>query len=98
MFFSSDESNSKDALMNIDGRDVRLRFVSETKPKGKVKLGSRYTSRYQSGDVTVDVVQIITWLCPPKDDSCEVTKYSVTLTVKKGNRTQVVRGVGECGC
>jgi hypothetical protein len=98
IFFASGEGNGEEALMNINGRDVKLPLVSETNPKGKVKLGSRYTSRYQSGDTTVDVVKIVTWLCPPNDESCEVARFRVTLTIKKGNRSQVVQAVGECGC
>lgn len=98
VFFASHEGNGNTAWMNIDGRDVRLRLVKETKPKEKIRVGSRYTSRYAAGDVTLDVIRVVTWLCPPRDEGCEITKYSTTITIRKGSRTQVVRTVGSCGC
>jgi len=98
IFFSSDEDNDNDAWMNISGRDTKLRLVKETNPKGKLKRGSRFTDRYSAGDITIDVVRIVTRVCPPRDEGCEVTDFATTFTVKKGNRTQVVQAVGSCGC
>ncbi len=98
IFFASDEEGNKDALMNIDGRDIRLRFVNQINPKAKIRLGSRYISRYESGNITVEVVRTIIWLCPPKDEGCEIARFSVTLTVRKGNSTQIVKAFGVCGC
>ncbi len=98
IFFSSDEDNDNDAWMNINGRDTKLRLVKETKPKGKWKRRSRFTDRYSAGDVTVDVLRVVTRVCPPRDEGCEVTDFATTFTVKKGNRTQVVRAVGSCSC
>lgn len=98
IFFASHEDSGNDAWMNIDGSDTRLSLVRETKPKGGIKVGSRFTSRYASGDVTVDMVRVVTWVCPPRDEGCEIAKYSTTFTVRKGGRTQIVRAVGSCGC
>lgn len=77
--------------MNIDGREVTLTLVKETSAKGKLKVGSRSTSRYASGDLTVDIVEVITKL------GKYVSKMSATFSVRKGNRTQVVRATGDCG-
>jgi hypothetical protein len=96
MFFASNQDMG--IWINIDGRDTRLRLVRETKPKGRIRVGSKFISHYAAGDLTVDLVQIATWVCPPRDEGCEITKYSATFTVRKGSRTQIVRAVGSCGC
>jgi hypothetical protein len=92
-----DDSN-KNVWMNIEGRDVKLQLVTETTPPKKLKLGTRLRSSYEAGDIHVDVVQTVTWLCPRKDEACEDTKYSVVLSVRKGTRSQTDHAVGECGC
>src|ERR1700694_381416 len=51
MFYDSDET-----WMNIDGRDVRLSLVKQTRPKGRMRTGSRFTKRYSAGDIRVDIV------------------------------------------
>lgn len=86
------------AWMNIDGKVVKLKRIKETSSKGRLKVGSRSVSRYESAGITVDVIKVATSVCPPRDVGCEVTDYSATITVRKGNRTQVVRTVGSCGC
>ena len=95
IFFESDQDMG--IWINIDGRDTRLRLTRETKAK-RLRVGSRLVSEYASGDVTVSLVKTVTWVCPPRDESCEVTKFSAVLTVRKGNLTQTVRAVGSCGC
>lgn len=77
--------------MNIDGREVTLTLVKATRPKGRSKVGSRSTERYMSGDITVDIVHVITKLGE------WVSDMSATFTVRKGNRTQVVIAIGQCG-
>jgi hypothetical protein len=95
MFFESDQNMG--IWINIDGRDTRLGLVRKSKVN-RLRVGSRLTSQYAAGDVTVDLVKTVIWVCPPRDESCEITKYSAVFTVRKGNRTQVVRAVGSCGC
>ncbi len=94
----------EDAWMNIDGVDTKLKFVSRTEPtgtdsRGNLKVGSRHTEKYAVGDVTVDVVYIVTEVCPRRPvGPCEATGYSATFRVRKGRRVQVVRANGACGC
>lgn len=95
MFFESEQDMG--IWINIDGRDTRLRLTRETKVK-RLRVGSRLVSEYASGDVTVSLVKTVTWVCPPRDDSCEITKFSAVFTVRKGNRAQIVHAVGSCGC
>lgn len=54
-----------------------------------------FTETYRSGDVTARVTYVVT---SPNRPGGEVTKYSATITVTKGNRSQTVRASGECGC
>lgn len=96
MFFASDQDMG--IWINIDGRDTRLRLIRETKPNGRIRVGSKFVSHYGASDITVDLVQVATWVCPPRDESCEVAKYSATFAVRKGSRTEIVRAVGSCGC
>ncbi|MDQ3819882.1 MAG: hypothetical protein M3362_19715 [Acidobacteriota bacterium] len=93
----------RDTWMNIDGIDTKLNFVSETEPtktgsRGGERVGSRHTEKYAAGDITVDVLFIATQVCGPRDLHCEDTGYSAIFKVRKGNRTQVVRATGGCGC
>lgn len=75
IFASGDEEA---AWMNIDGVDMKLKFVSRTEDnktdsRGNIKVGSRSTERYANGDVTVDVLYIVTAVCPRKVvEPCEV--------------------------
>jgi hypothetical protein len=95
MFFESEQDMG--IWINIDGRDTRLRLIRETKVK-RLRLGSRLVSEYSAADVTVNLVKTVTWVCPPRDESCEITKFSAVFTVRKGSRSQIVRAVGSCGC
>ncbi|MEJ7577490.1 MAG: hypothetical protein WKF74_10855 [Pyrinomonadaceae bacterium] len=95
--FFSPAGFENDALMNIDGRDVSLRLVNETNPKGRERVGSRSTRRYAAGNITVNVVYVATRVCKPNDENCESTSYSATFIVKKGERTQTVKAAGSCG-
>lgn len=95
IFFESDQDMG--IWINIDGRDVRIRLLSETKPR-KLRVGGKLISEYSGGGVTVSLMKTVTWVCPPRDESCEITKFSAVFTVRNGNRTQIVRAVGGCGC
>jgi hypothetical protein len=84
------DSGSGDTWMNIDGRNVRLSLVKETRPKGRTRVGSRTIKKYSAGDITIDMVEVLTKLS-------SISNFSATFTVRKGNRTQVVRATGICG-
>jgi hypothetical protein len=94
IFVSS--AGDRETWMNIDGIDTRLQFVSETKSKGEVRVGSRYTERYAAGDITVEILFIVTSV--KRDGYGETTRFSATFKVRKGSRLQVVKGSGLCGC
>jgi hypothetical protein len=87
-------------LMNIGGRNVRIRLVSSTEPtEGVKRKGERFSRRYASGDIKVRMGFVATSVCPPPyDPECAANSYDVTLTVIKGTRRQTVKAVGGCGC
>ena len=79
--------------MNIDGRDVKLKKVSEVSvPKGEVKKGQRTTATYVAPGLRVKVETVV------GKDYGEGHDYSGTITVMKSGAQQTVRVVGSCGC
>ena len=87
-------------LMNIGGREVRLRLISSTEPLGGVgRKGERFSRRYAAGDIRVRMSFVATRVCPgPYDPECVANSYDVTVTASKGSRRQTVRAEGDCGC
>ncbi len=84
--------------MNIDGQDIKLKLVKETKAKGKAKVGNRHSEAYISGQTRVRIDWLVTEVCDPKDESCEVTWYSAVITVNRSGQIQKVKALGMCGC
>lgn len=94
----------RSALMNIDGKDRVLKFVSETpsqqdltKKGGRAKKGDRSTVIYKSGKTTVRIDRIATRVCRQGDQECESTSYDGKLKLKIGDRQQVIAVEGGCG-
>lgn len=87
-------------VINISGRDVKLRLVSSTEsPEGGKKKGSRSSRRYVARDIKVRLDLVATSVCPPAyDRKCAGESYDVRLTVIKGARRQTIKAVGGCGC
>jgi hypothetical protein len=94
IFWSTDNS---EVLMNINGRDLKLKLVSENQPPGRGKVGDRWTATYKSGKITVKILRVTTFVCPIGSQECEVTRYAVTLKVRNGNRQETVKATGDCG-
>jgi hypothetical protein len=92
--FLSDYDN---ALVNIDGKDTRLKLVDYHEPEGEAKKGDRSTWNYADAEIGVRVDYIVTGVCDPGDEACEVTFYDATITVTRGARKAVVRVKGDCG-
>ena len=98
--FSLSIGEDEAAWMNIDGRDVKLTLVNERGSKGKEdeRVGTRSRETYASGDIIVTGTYVVTRVCARNDENCESTDYNVTFVVKKGSKSQRVKGVGYCGC
>lgn len=86
-------------VMNIDGQNIKLEELAQGKPpQGESRKGERHTERYRAGDLNVRIDYVVTGVCDPKDEGCEVTWYDATLTVTRGDQKKVVKAVGVCGC
>lgn len=99
-----EDFSEESPLMNIDGRNVRLKLISSNEPystddsASSIRRGARFYRRYVVGNVQVRMNFIVTSVCALNNESCESTGYNVTITAVKGNRRQTVRAVGGCGC
>ena len=98
LFFSRKADAEKIAWMNIDGNDVKLTLVRKTDPRGKARAGSKWTRRYVAEGISVEATYIASQVCKGNFENCDWAKYFATFVVRKGDRTQVVKAVGECGC
>jgi hypothetical protein len=93
--FLSDLGDS--AVMNIDGKDVKLGLVRRQERKGEPKKGDRSTCSYAAKGITVRVDFVVTGLCDPNDESCEVVYYDATITVARGDGKRAIKVKGMCG-
>ena len=89
----------KTVLMNIDGKDIRLRPVSHKEPKGEPKKGDKSVSIYTDGNaINVRIDYVLTEPCNPKEEHCEVTYYDATIAVTRSGLKRVVKAKGAIGC
>jgi hypothetical protein len=59
--------------------------------------GQKSTYRYRGDGIEVLVRYVVTELCAPEDESCEVVTYDAVLTVAMGSAKTAVRAHGICG-
>jgi hypothetical protein len=88
------------ALVMVEGRKRRLKFVSSTKPADKPKKGERYTEIYENDDLELKLDYRVTSDCKdPKSKSCAVGKFTVDTLLQAGKSRSALNGLrGECGC
>jgi hypothetical protein len=82
----------KQAWMNIDGKIVQLRLVSDT-TRYKGKKGDRYFQVYQSRDVKATVECVANGFGDTHAVFCDAA-----ITVVKGTQKKTVKAEGSCGC
>jgi hypothetical protein len=95
-----EDASEKAPLMNIDGRNVKLKLLSSIEPAGGVsRRGERFSRNYAAGNVRVRMYFVASSVCPgPYDPECLGNRYDVTLVVTKGTRRQTIKALGGCGC
>jgi hypothetical protein len=95
------EGNSgKAALMNIDGKDTKLQFVSSTEREigqGR-KKGDRFIEKYIARGIEVQIKYTVIGADDPTCLECEGTDFDAVIAVTKDGRTQRVKASGGCGC
>jgi hypothetical protein len=84
--------------MNIDGKDVMLKFVRHTDSEGETKVGSTRSEFYKSDDTEVGIEYVVRKLCDPGDEECESIQYSATITVTRNGISRKTSALGVCGC
>jgi hypothetical protein len=90
------ELDDSRSLMRIDGASVEFKLVEK---KGSLnRVGDTLEKTYRSGVIQVKARYVATWVCPKNDESCEVTKYSVTFEISKGDQKQTIEAIGDVGC
>jgi hypothetical protein len=96
-------------FIKIAGQRHELKWVSSTHPstiqKQGVRVtingrrGDRFSRVYEGKDIRLTLNYKTTFVCSPKDESCEVTRYAVDATLMIKGQTHRLTGLkGECGC
>lgn len=95
IFLSGFDGN---AVMNINGRDSDLKLLrSQPRRDPEPAIGGRSSFWYGAGPVKVRVDYVVTGLCPPDSESCEVVYYRAVITVTRGSARRVIVARGLCG-
>jgi hypothetical protein len=85
------------AVMNINGQDVELSLVRSKESTRSVKKGDRSSFWYAGDGIEARVDYVVTGLCPPDDESCEVIYYSATIHLTTRFSKRDVKAYGVCG-
>ena len=80
--------------ININGRDIDLKLVKDNLPDKNFKIGRGGYQIWKGKNTTVRLDYIFTWLCPPKDEQCEVYYYKGVLDVNYNGKRRKVNIVG----
>ena len=88
------------ALMNIDGQDMDLEFLSRQDPPSEriIREGDGSTEVYRTGRVSVRIDYTVTRLCQPGDRDCEKTWYDAVITLVRDGARRSIKVRGICGC
>jgi len=89
--------DTQTAYINLQGRDMTFKKVSGEAPK-EAKKGTQFSLQYLAYDIKATIDLVVKQVCPPKDESCEVTNYDATLSVDTGSAHQTMKLSGDCGC
>ena len=75
------------AVVKVNGRVIPLTFKQRREHNKIAKhdsVGDRVVEVWQSADTSVTLNYRITFVCPPGDEACEVTRYEGTMQVQIG--------------
>ncbi|MBI2335568.1 MAG: hypothetical protein HYU97_02260 [Deltaproteobacteria bacterium] len=96
---ASDIEEKSSAIIKIAGKRYELKWVSSTETSAKPRLGARFSNVYESGPIRLELNRKTTFVCSPRDESCEVTGYVVRMILTIEGQTYRWTGLkGECGC
>lgn len=87
------------ATIVLDGKKRELTKGKDTTPEKKPKVGDTFFKEYSGGDVSLRMDHTVTFVCKDSDESCEVAKFKVTVTVTQGDQSRTYKNLkAECGC
>jgi hypothetical protein len=86
------------AYIKVNGKNLKLQPVAASDTNAKERVGKRSWETYTAGGLKIRLDKTVTWVCPPKDEACEVTYYKATLTVSGKGQTITEHLTGNCGC
>ena len=84
--------------IQLNGQTVKLHPVAASKRTRRERVGDRSWETFTAGDAKVRVDYVVTRVCGPREEGCEVTNYRATLTILRGKQRIVVKGIAACGC
>jgi hypothetical protein len=84
--------------MNIDGHDVDLKLVDSDEPDRELKVGDHFSQRYAGDSLRARIDYVVTGVCDPKDEACEVIDLDATIIVERNGSKQQIKTSGSLGC
>ncbi len=86
------------AYININGKNIKLHHFAPSDEQVREKIGQRSWGKFTAGDIKIRLEKIVTKVCDPNDEDCEVTNYKATMTVTRKAQKITVKLIGLCGC
>ncbi len=86
------------AQVNINGKDMTLKQTTNNLPQESLKVGAKWKEVYEAAKTKVEVEYVVTKVCDPDDEACEVAHYSAVITVTHDGTIGKVNATGLCGC
>jgi len=84
--------------MNIDGHDVDLKLVDSDEPDRELKVGDHFSETYAGDGLKARIDYVVTGVCDPKDEACEVINLDATIIVERNGSKQQIKTSGSLGC
>jgi len=84
------------ATMFVNGEVVRLKV--ETSSFYAKRIGEKSDIKLSSPTVSARGSMISTWVCPRKQESCELSRFKGQLSVQTPKGRAILPLVGYCGC
>ena len=88
----------KPGYMNLNGETIELQPLASSKGRRKPKVGDRSWDTYTGKGIHVRIKYVVSKVCDPNDEGCEVTYYKAIMTITRKGQKSVVKGIALCGC
>ncbi|HEU0177151.1 MAG TPA: hypothetical protein VFV58_23045 [Blastocatellia bacterium] len=84
--------------MNMDGHDVDLKLVDSDEPDRELKVGDHFSETYAGDGLKARIDYVVTGVCDPKDEACEVINIDATVIVERNGSKRQIKTSGLLGC